>query len=272
LGREGKVTGGGGWAVDALTYSGWVSYQQSVYKDHAYLAGVYAGLSYALAHRFEVEVDALDLHYRGYPSLQQWEATAVYANSLLPGFRLRAGGHTVRSEDPLTDGGWSVFGGCLYQGSARWEAGLDGYYSEYPDYLGGLTVGQIVPRFGLTFWRGARHRWFNELRGYWIGPSRDLGLGSNLWSVEDRLGLVCGPWLVSVYGWVGRQAFALRQDGFAAYNLLEDHRAGGGFEVRRDLSARLTLAVRLSREVFEEPGSPARCTADSVLAMLGLRF
>jgi hypothetical protein len=255
-----------------MTYFGWVNYRQTAYKDQAYMAGLYADLGDGRAHRLEAEVDSLDLHYRDYPSLEQWEATAVYANSSLSHLRLRAGVHAVVGEDPLTDRGWTAFGGVLYRPGERWEIGLDGYRSEYPDYPGGLDIGQIVPRFGLTLWRGARHRWSNDLRGYWIGPNRDLGLGSDLGSVEDRLALDWGAWRFSVQGWVGRQVFALRNDGFTAFNLLEDHRGGFGLEVRHDLSSHVGFTLRLSREFFEEFGTSTQSTADSVLAMLGLRF
>ena len=258
--------------VETAVYYAYLDYHGTASKDYAHSAGLYTSLGFGTAHLFEAEADYIHKFYRGFPLLQQWDTTVAYANFSIPRVKLRFGGHYVASQDPFTDQGWVAFGGAAYYLPGRWEAGVDGYFSQYPKFQDHLEAIQLVPHFGLTLWRGANHAWNNGLRGYWIHLNRDFLGGRDFFSLEDRLSLSWRRWTFAAFGWAGEQVFAVRNDGFALYNLGEKHEAGYGAEVRYDFTDHFAIMVRASREHFRDLAATPNATSDLYLAMLTLKF
>ncbi len=259
--------------VEAATYCAYLNYHDTASKDHTYLAGAYASLDYGMEHLLEAEADTLRKFYRGHPSLSQNDTTVAYANFGIPHLKLRLGGHFVDSEDPYTDRGWVAFGSAEYYVANRWAAGLDGYLSKYPKFQNDLEVVQLTPHVGVTFGKGQHSVWNNDLRGYWIHLNRDFdALGDDFGSAEDRLSLGWRRWTFSAFGWVGKQLFAVRNDGFALYNMGEEHKAGYGAEVSYAFSEHVALKLRANREEFRDIATAPNASSDMYLAMVSVRF
>ena len=260
------------FGATAIGYCGFLDYHGTASKDHANSAGVYAALGQGLTHLLEVEGDLIHKFYRGYDSLRQWDATAAYANYSIPGIKLRMGGHLVSSDDPYTDGGYVLFGGVDYQDPGSWSAGMEGCFTKYPNLQIPLEVGQLTPHFGITLWRAPGLAWENDVRGYWIHLGREFDGRQNYYSVEERLSLKWHRWTLSGMGWVGQQMFAVRNQGFALYNMAEDHRGGYGAEIRHTFGRHLEIGFRFSREHFRDLAITPNATSESYMALLAWNF
>ncbi|MEI7732822.1 MAG: tetratricopeptide repeat protein [Verrucomicrobiota bacterium] len=257
--------------VEAAAFYGYLQYHDTASKDQAHTVGLYTSLGYGSEHLLQAEGDYIRKFYRGVSSLRQWDTTLAYANASIPHVNLRLGGHYITSEDPFTDQGWVAFGGAEYYAD-RWAFGVDGYYTTYPKFQNQLEVTQIAPHLGVTLWRGEHHTWNNELRGYWVHLNRDNFARRNCYSLEDRLSLNWQRWTFSAFGWAGEQLFAVRNGGFAVYNLGELHKAGYGLEIRYDLTANLALTLRANREQFKDLARTPHACSDMYLAMLSWKF
>jgi hypothetical protein len=258
--------------VEAAPYVGYVDYHGTASKDHADLAGIYTAFGYGLGHLVEAEADYIQKFYRGYPSLSQWDFTLAYDNYSIPHLKLRAGGHYVTSEDRYTDAGWVAFGGAEYYDLNHWTVGVDGYFTQYPKFQTHLEVVQIVPHFGISFWHGENFSWNNDVLGYWIRPNQDLLQQRDFFSIEDKLSLNWRRWTFSAFGWTGQQVFAVRDNGFALYNLSEEHKTGYGVEVRYFFSEHFALTLRANREEFRDIATTPNASSDMYLAMLNVIF
>lgn len=258
--------------ITASIYYAYLDYHHTASKDHAHSGGLYASLGYGLEHLFEIEADNIHKLYRDFPSLRQWDTTIAYANLSIPHVKLRLGGHYVTSEDPFTDQGWVAFVGADYYIANRGEAGVDGYYTKYPKFQDGLEVVQLTPHVGVNLWHGTNHTLYNDVRGYWIRLNRDFEGQRNFFSVEDRLSLNWRRWTFSAFGWAGQQMFAVRNEGFALYNLGEEHKAGYGVEIRYDFTAHLAFTLRANREEFRDLNITPHATSDMYLAMLSWKL
>ena len=266
LGTPGKVR------VETTAYYGYLQYHDTAAKDHIQAGGLYASLGWGGQHLVETEADYLNKFYRGYHSLCQWDNTLTYANFSVPHLKLRVGGQYITSDDPFTDQGWVAFGGAEYYVANRWGAGLDGYFTRYPNFQDQLAAAQLTPHLDTTLWSRERCRLDNDLRGYWIHLNHEFEGRQDLFSVEDRLSFNWRRWTFSAFGWAGEQIFAVRSDGFAVFNLGEKHDAGYGLELRYDFSRRFALTLRANREEFEDTAATPHASSDMYLALLSLQF
>jgi hypothetical protein len=244
------------YRVDVLAYYGYSAYDDGAQKDYAHLGGLYGSLGYGLEHVFEGEADYAYITYRDDSSLTQYDFTAAYSNFSLPNIKLRVGGHALLSDDDLTDRGWVAFAGATYYQIAQWDAGLDAFYSRYENYEPRLQVLQFTPHAGLTFWKNEkRNSAFRlDVKGHAIRLDEDVSVGEGqvFYSGEGRLALFVGDWSCGVFGWMGDQMFAVRQDGFAVYNLPEKHTGGYGGDLRLPLTQRFAVTFRVAREMFDD--------------------
>lgn len=267
-----RVRPPGKFSAEAAAYYAYLDYHGTLFKDHAHSTGLYAALGYGPEHFLEMEGDFLHKFYRGFASLQQWDAAFAYANYSIPQLKLRAGLHWINSQDPFTDQGLAVFGGAEYYQADRWALGGEVYYSDYPKFQNHLNVFQLTPHAGLTLWRGATFTLRNDVRGYWIHLNQDTFGPRDHFSIEDRLTLDWRRWTFTGFGWGGEQLFAVRNDGFAMFNLGELHRAGYGAQVRYALNDHLSATVSVSREHFRDLAVTPHATSELYLAMLNWKF
>jgi hypothetical protein len=262
--------------ADALAYVAFSQYHDTTAKDFAELGGVYGRIQFGPAEspasEAEVEVDYLNLHYKNQASLQQWDVTLALAGQPADHWRIRYGGHLVFSDDPATDHGWSVFGGAHYFEPWRWDAGADFSFSKYPDYSGQLEVWQTTPHFGINLLQGSNYTVRADARAYWIHPSQSVAGDDQFLSGEGRLTFFWGRWVFSGFGWAGKQAFVLRPDTFALFNVAEEHTAGYGVEIRRAFTPGFSAVARANREQFKESGSTQTSLADLFTLLFNYSF
>lgn len=258
----------------AAAYVGGIDYEGTLLKSRAWITGVRGWARPHRHHLIEGGVDYLDIIYQGTPHLRQLDATVAYANSSLPRFNLRAGGHYTASDDPLTDAGWVAFGGVDWFADTGWDLGLEGCFSRYANHSPALSVFQLRPRIGVQLAGGEAWTLRGELAGYWIRlespvpgvPHRDLFSG------EGRLTWSWGDWRLAGFGWAGEQAFAVRNNGYTVFNLAEQHTAGYGAEIRRAFGPHLGLGVRYQREDFLEILTGVDAAQHIFLATIDLTF
>ena len=244
-----------GLRLDVTPYFAYLDYEDGAAKRDAYVGGAHGMLGIGLKHAIEGAAEYAKYNYRNNSDLEQLDFTGVYSNYMIPNIKLRAGAHYIHVPDDDSDGGWTAIVGAHYYKLQSWDVGLDGYYSRYRHYDPKLNVYQATPHVGFVFWRNPKEKAALrlDLTGYYIRLAEDMGVGDqNLWSGEGRLGLWVEDWSCAVFGWAGKQAYAVRSGGFTVYNLTEKHTGGFGGELGLPLSKRSRLTLKVSKEYFED--------------------
>ena len=95
---------------------------------------------------------------------------------------------------------------------------------------------------------------------------RDFGSG------ELAASLTRGRFQLSGYGWLGEQAFAVREAGFVVFNLAEIHKGGFGGGVRWVTTPNSALSAGYYVERFQDLGYPDTATARTFLLSFGYTF
>ncbi len=253
-------------------YFAHLDYHNSSVKQQANAGGVYGYASYGTEHLLEAEADYINRSDRFVPDLHQWDYTLVYSNFSIPGWKFRIGGHYIDTNDEPSDGAYTVIAGAQYYVTGKWDAGLDAYYSRYNGFDPKMDVYQLSPHLGLEFLRSGEHHFRNDLKVHWIDLGEDVGVGRHLFSVDDRLAFMWKQWTFGASGWIGRQTFAVRSDGFSVYNLAERHKGGCGLDIGYGLGDHASVTVRATREFFVEPGVRGESWSTSIIAMLSISF
>lgn len=259
--------------TDLLLYGSLVDYQGSRLKRDGFVAGGYGSWGTGYRHLVELGGSWTHLRFRGAQDLDQLDATAAY-NFYSTRASVRIGGHLVQATDPLTDGGLIVFGGGDVYEVGRWSLGVHGAWSHYPDFDRGLDVGQLAPTGGLTIRTGDPETTIGvTARGYFIRLSEPAGMDQrDFGSGELAASLTHGRFRLSGYGWLGEQAFAVREAGFTVFNLSEIHKGGFGGGVRWVTTPSSALSAGLYVERFEDLGYPDTATARTFLLSFGYTF
>jgi hypothetical protein len=243
---------------DVLLHGSSLSYLDSQVKDKGYTAGIYGTVGADWTHFVEVGGTITNIEYLSGYTLEQTDLTAAYSRFWARG-SARVGGHVVSTTDPLTDGGFVLFGGASAYRVGVWSAGAEASLSNYSSYgADGLRVTQVAPSAGLTLSDESHTRFFSGvLRAYYIGLSEDVSEGTGLegrsfLSGEVSVFLTSGPVTLSGFAWGGEQAFAVRQGGFLVFNLAELHTGGYGGGLRWVLSPRAALSGGVYIEKFDD--------------------
>ncbi|MGA2497097.1 MAG: hypothetical protein ABSH20_05120 [Tepidisphaeraceae bacterium] len=257
----------------AMPYFDYIDYHNSSVKKQAYASGVYGFAGLGPNHLVEGEVDYINRADGDFPDLHQWDYTLVYSNFSIPNWKFRVGGHYIDTSDAPSRGGKVAIAGAEYYVAGKWDAGLDAYYSRYNDFNPRMEVYQFSPHLGFEFLRGGDHHFRNDLKVHWIDLGEDVGVGGRrLFSVDDRLAFMWKQWTFGASGWIGRQTFAVRNDGFSVYNLAEEHKGGCGLDAGYALGEHAAMTVRATREFFSEPGVRGDSWSTSIIAILSVSF
>jgi hypothetical protein len=259
--------------TNVLLHATALSYLDSQVKDAGWVAGFYGTWGSGWKHLVELGATRTGIHYLDGWKLRQTDLAAAYGYYGASG-AVRAGAHLVSGNDPLSDGGIVLFAGASRYRVGAWSAGAEGALSSYGEYDGGLEVLQVAPSVGFTRTAvGGRHVVGGTLKGYWIRPSRDVGLdGESFLSGEASLSLTSGRLTMSGYAWAGEQAFAVRSGGFTVFNLAELHTGGLGGGLRWVLSPRSAVSVGYYRERFQDMGLAGKAWTQTLSASLGITF
>jgi len=260
--------------IDAVSYYGYADYGSQSIKKHSHLTGVYGYLGLGLRHLFEGEVDYTRITYRSRAVLRQWDYTLTYSNFSIRNWKFRVGGHYMTGQDPWADNAWLTIAGAHYYVPYKWDAGVDFYYSRYGKYEPQkLAIQQLTPHLGVNVWTNQRLTVRSDLRGYYIRLGEEVGLQDrDFYSGEARLSLYAGRWTYALFGWGGRQTFAVRNDGFTVFNLAEEHRGGYGGEIKFAFTQKAALTARVSHEKLKDFWWNDSTNSVTYVLMLGVTF
>lgn len=259
-------------SISVMPYYAYVNYDHSAVKSSGNLFGAYGYYGVGL-HAFDGEVDHFDLDRKTISNLSQWDLSAAYANYVIPHWRLRLAGHYIISDDHPTDDGWTLAPSAHYYApNGKWDAGLEADYSRYSHYTPGLDVLQLAPGFGIVIKQTRNMTLRDDVKGYWIHLGENIGTQRNLYSIEDNLSLFWRKWTFSAFGWGGKQAFAVRSEGFVVYNLNEEHKYGFGGEVRYTINQHFSVNGRYTRERYRELGASNDSDMNIFLAGATIHF
>ncbi len=266
--------------VTVQPYAGLLDYDNSE-KESGWLWGTY-GSAYSGRHKLELGYEYTELWYHDSRVLEQDDFTVVYTNYFDPSYLGRIGAHYVASTDVWSDGGRTLFGGLKYYEGLEFDAGLDVYYTHYPDYPGaagtprGLDIWQVSPSIGQAFgdFESTWGSFYARLGYVHIHPvdSDQLHLDSGYDSVQAALSNFNGAWTTAADVWVGTQVFGVRNDGFTVYNLAEEHRGGGRLAVSYVLGDAVSLKVSLAYERFREVQNDSDSGAATLVGFLSFSF
>lgn len=256
--------------TDVLLHGSALGYVDSQEKDAGWQAGVYATHGWAWKHLVEVGGTRTAIAYLDGVKLRQTDVAAAYSWFGTDG-SVRVGFHGISSTDPLTDGGWVLFGGASRYKVGSWSASAEGALSSYADYAGGLQVVQVAPSAGFTSSDPLGERILSAaLRGYYIRTSEDVGLENRAFlSGEASVSWTLRSVTLSGYAWAGEQAFAVRSGGFTVFNIAELHTGGFGGGVRWVTSPRSALSVGYYVERFQDVGLTNQAWARILSASVG---
>ena len=259
--------------TDLLLHGSLVDYEASQVKKDGFVVGAYGTWGTGYRHLLEVGGSWTRLRFRTATDLDQVDAAAAY-NFYSTRGSLRAGGHFISATDELTDGGLVLFGGGSLYDVGRWSLGADGAWSRYPNYDGGLYATQVAPTGGLTLKSADLKYTFGvTARGYFIWLSETAGQEKREFaSGELSASLTSGRLTLSGYGWLGEQAFAVRQSGFTVFNLSELHKGGFGTGLRWVTSLQSALSAGFYVERFTDLGFSGTAIARTLSLSFGYTF
>lgn len=254
-------------------------YNNSSVKDNGYFTGVY--FSYKtlnLLNLFETAIDHTYIKYKDNTHLNQNDFTFAYTNYMIREIKLKVGAHYISSDDKNTDKGFVIFGEITKYRLYQWNYGLEMYFSRYKDYPTiknkGLNVYQINPKFGFylgNYYKGGRY--YIQIKPYYIHLSEDLtGVNKNSFSTEGLLSYFIKNWTISLKGYVGDQAFPVRDGGFTVYNLSEKRKYGFGGSVKYILSRNFSLTLSAFRDYFNDIGTNKTASTTTAILILGASF
>lgn len=259
-------------SISVMPYYAYVNYDHSAIKSSGNLFGAYGYYGIG-SQAFDGEVDHFDLNRKTIPNLNQWDLSAAYANFAIPHWRLRLAGHYIISDDHLTDNGWTLTPSVHYYApNAKWDAGLEGAYSRYSHYTPALDVLQLTPGFGFVIKQTRDMTLRDDVKGYYIHVGENIDTQRNLLSIEDNLSFFWRKWTFSANGWIGKQVFAVRSEGFVVYNLNEEHKYGFGGAVSYNINQHISVNGRYTLEHYRELGASNDSDMNIFLAGATIHF
>ena len=234
-------------------------YKNSLYKKSGYYLSSYLYFGYGLSHLLEAQADMTRINLKPSGEVKQSDYTLSYTNFSVRNLKIRGGAHYIGTNDTLTKGGYVGFGELSFYKLYRYELGLEGYVSVYPEYPKlqgkGIRVYQINPKGGIAFGNYYRYgSFYLSLKPYAIILSDEFYNKKNYYSLEGSLSYYYRNITLTAFGYAGEQVFPVKSGGFVVYNVAERRIGGGGISARLVYrKASLTLATAVDR--FRDAGS-----------------
>ena len=246
-------------------YGTYLNYNNSKYKKDGYSTTGYLSLGDGIHNSFQIGVEYTHINYKhNYPDLDQEDFTFTYSNTnqLLKNHTFTFGLHYINSDDDLTDGGYTLFFdgtyfkySPVYPYSFKWNAGIGLYYSRYTN-LTDFNVYQVNPHTTVKLFSDYRRgALYTDITGYYIHVTDSDKLymdKSNYYSLDVDLRYYYGGYDFKIGGWVGQQAFAVKNGGFVVYNLKEKYKGGAYAEIGYTFKNGFRVSLNLSVNRFSE--------------------
>ncbi len=288
------VAWGGQVQTALIPFAGYLGYGSESAKESGLVGGLY-GVVARDGRSLELQYTYTDISDRdGVDDLRQNDLTVLYANRLDGGLLVRAGIHYVDSDDAYTDGGTALLLGVQRSGWRGYDAGIDLYYTNYPNFDPSLDVWQVTPsvtkRFGegwsleaaytfITFRSSKITETVSRMGSMMstMGRSPHTIVKSEEYtdtyhSAEVTLARRYGAVDTSASLWLGKQAFAVRDGGFTLYNLAEIHKGGASLQARYAYSERAAVTGTLLYERFTDTQTGDESGMTGLLVSFGYSF
>ncbi len=248
----------------ASWYNSFLSYTNSDVKNWGYATTGYLSLGDGKHNNVEFGGTLTYIKYKkNFSNLNQRDYTLLYSNTdqILKSHIFTLGAHYISSSDKLTDKGYTlIFDSTYYKTEYyifKWNLGCSLFYSRYHNDNPKFNVIQITPHstINLTPILKSSAYVYLDLLGYYIhvGKNEELGLNqSNYYSLEGALRIYYLNYYVKLGGWVGKQAFAVKNSGFVVYNLGEVYKGGLNSEIGYTYKKSFYLALSLNIDKYEE--------------------
>ncbi|WP_457641202.1 hypothetical protein [Persephonella sp.] len=275
---------------DTVIYGGSINYSGSEIRDYGYYMGIYGYLGVGYTYSLEGSINYTNIKYLDGGNLNQFDYTALYTNYPTGNSKVKAGIHYINSDDQATDNGVVFFIGTEIYEPYKKNAGVDFVYSYYKNYNvdktyikrglnsfisnnTGLSVYQISPKFG--FYLGDYYSYgsfYLETRGYYIRLSDDVAFGQNFLSVEQNISYFYKNLTLNLSGWIGKQTFAVKNNGFVVYNLSEKYESGYSASVKYIFNKQSSVTAGINQDRFKEINSTTTTKVTSLFLTFGVTF
>ncbi|MCF6200647.1 MAG: hypothetical protein L3J42_00725 [Hydrogenimonas sp.] len=283
----------------AIPFAGYIGYGSQSVKESGYFAGAYVSTRLAegdLAFQYSYT----DISYRdGSDDLAQNDVTIAYGKKYGENLYIKGGVHYIDTDDLYTDGGFTLFGGVEYIEHMPYTFGADLYYTNYSSFDPPLNVWQISPYAGGrllensygSFYFSTRYNFIAfksaKIEETIVGMSSKMGGGSTrtpfsivryseytdtYHSVEIKLINYYKAFKTVAAVWVGKEAFAVKDDGFTVFNLAEIHKGGLSLYTSYGYSKSVTIDVGLSYDRFTDTKNGEDSGMTVFTASLGYSF
>ncbi|AEH44025.1 hypothetical protein Thein_0140 [Thermodesulfatator indicus DSM 15286] len=263
------------WNTYASLYTTYINFENSQIKDNGWSTTGYLAFKNSYIHSLELALSQTKINYKTESDLSQTDFTVLYSNTdqILKNHVFKVGFHYINTDDQLTDNGKVIYFKGLYYQPYSWNIGLEFAYSLYNSIdtvakgttsnkkkssasvaSNDLRVFQFSPRFGY-FFAALGKRIYGESRFYFILLNDYVGsFDKNNFSFEQYFSTYIGLTDFKISAWIGKQVFAVKNEGFVVYNLSDEYLGGFSFEVGRKVTTKLRVALNLSQEWLKHSG------------------
>lgn len=257
---------------DGIIYSTPLCYDHSEYKENGLVNGVYGFFGHGLKHSFEAALDYTTINFATDFTVKQWDATLAYTYYHGLNQTYRAGVHYINTNSDWTNHAVTFLAGLNRYSYAKWNAGLSVYATRYSNYDPDFTALQITPAVGFYFGKG---RLYSETSASWIHLTEEVGINldtQNFLSVEQELSYFWKKFTFNAWGWGGRQAFAVHNDGFVVFNVAEKHLGGWRVSSTYQLTPKMNFTLGFQAAYFSDIPINNKVTAKKWQFTLGRTF
>lgn len=239
---------------DLLVFHLPIHYSGTILKSRTVVDGLYYYYGVGSDHSIEAEYDRTRLRYVSGQNYRQRDFTVAYSQ-YRPAGKTRVGAHSIKSST-LTDNDITLFfGSARYKPNGK-AAQADIYMSSYSKYSPRVKVYQITPALSRTTKTGDGGIQFLQTRVYLIHLAKSpRSMLKNYYSAEQTYSYTRGNVTLGVTAWAGKQAFAVRKDGFAVFNTAETHKGGYELSFSYALPNRMKATLTHAKEKFSDFGA-----------------
>ncbi len=258
-------------------YGTYINYKGSDVKKYGYSYTGYLSLWKGRVNNLQLGVEDTYIESKkGYSDINQIDFTLLYSNvnGILKNHAFTFGVHYIKSDDDLTDNGYTFFFDGTYLNYQtkypylfNWSAGVGVFYSDYSNLVD-FYVFQLTPHTSFRIYSSLTFGGlYADVVGYYIylNNSDKVGVNeSNYYSLDVALRYYYGRYEFKIGGWAGKQVFAVKKGGFVVYNLSEKYKGGVYIETAYNFSKHFRGSLNLSYNKYTEVS-----TGDNVDQIVG---
>ena len=222
----------------------------------------------------EFSLELKKLTYQNNDKLTQINLASSYKKYLTKNFKLNTLLHYI-SNNIESDGTTIALVGVNYIKSSRLKLNLQAAYSIYNSESLANKILQIKPTASFTYGH-KNSNWgilYPEISLYYIKPySENVTLDSSYYSTELSLTHVKESFRTKLSYWVGKQLYAVRDNGFTIYNLNEIHNSGTSLSFQYKIDNSLGIKASYTSEYYTRIGSTDEEYMDRILFLANFSF